>query len=142
MNVGFTGSRNGMTPEQKEEFVSVMEFLKIDLTAAVFHHGDCVGADAEAHDIAKEMGFVIVIHPPESVQHRAWSTGADLIVEEKTYLARNRDIVINSDILIGTPPTNHHISYGGSWYTIDYSKKIPRCQTFIIYPNGLTNHSF
>ena len=30
----------------------------------VFHHGDCIGADAEAHDIAVAMACEIVIHSP------------------------------------------------------------------------------
>ena len=30
------------------------------------HHGDCIGADASFHNIAKESRKRIVIHPPEN----------------------------------------------------------------------------
>jgi hypothetical protein len=46
LRIGFTGTRQGMTKRQRNALR--------DLLAA--HHGDAVGVDAEAHDIAIELG--------------------------------------------------------------------------------------
>jgi hypothetical protein len=64
MKIGFTGSREGMSTHQKEQFV-----LKLnELGVTEFHHGDCAGADAQAHDIIREFfpNVKIVVHPPKS----------------------------------------------------------------------------
>jgi hypothetical protein len=51
VSFGFTGTRQGMTAEQK----SVLRNL-LGGGAGEFHHGDCIGADSEGHDIADECG--------------------------------------------------------------------------------------
>ena len=45
MIIGFTGSRKGMTGEQA---AVVMRLL---LSATEGHHGDCVGADEQFHEM-------------------------------------------------------------------------------------------
>jgi hypothetical protein len=51
MKIGFTGTRKGMSQHQKEQFVLKM----FELDPSEFRHGDCEGADAEAHDIIREF---------------------------------------------------------------------------------------
>ena len=46
-SIGFTGTRQGMTAEQKSALRNLL-----DGGAGDFHHGDCIGADSEAHGIA------------------------------------------------------------------------------------------
>jgi hypothetical protein len=60
--MGFTGSCEGMTDRQKETFRQVL--AKYGPTE--FHHGDCRGADAEAHAIVKSccVKARLIIHPP------------------------------------------------------------------------------
>ena len=53
MKVGFTGNRIGMSDYQIAELTELFSIYEIDQ----LHHGDCVGADAETHDIAKDMGL-------------------------------------------------------------------------------------
>lgn len=43
MKIGFTGTRHGMTNQQKNQFFKIIINLN-DLKE--FHHGDCIGADA------------------------------------------------------------------------------------------------
>ena len=77
-DIGMTGTRDGMTLQQQGVFTQILrdfysdeiEFFGQDVEQR-FHHGDCIGADAEGHDIAKEVGYVIVIHPPEKDEVRA-----------------------------------------------------------------------
>jgi len=51
LHIGFTGARQGMTEGQK----SALRDLLASHSGVVLHHGDAVGADAEAHDIAVEL---------------------------------------------------------------------------------------
>src|ERR1700730_19108648 len=67
ISFGFTGTRQGMTAEQKS---ALRNFL--DGGVGEFHHGDCIGADSEAHDIADECGYGIILHPPTNYSERAW----------------------------------------------------------------------
>jgi hypothetical protein len=50
--IGFTGTQDGMTDQQK----SMLRDL-LDGGTGEFHHGDGIGADSEAHDIATLCGL-------------------------------------------------------------------------------------
>lgn len=90
IQVGFTGTRHGMTDAQKV----TLETMLIQLGGAEFHHGDCIGADSEAHDIAMECGYCPIIHPPTNPALRAWrKVPAHLMRPERLYMTRNRNIV-------------------------------------------------
>jgi hypothetical protein len=56
-----------MTDAQKAAFRNYLAGSSGEL-----HHGDCVGADSEAHDIADACGYNIVLHPPTNYSERAW----------------------------------------------------------------------
>ena len=51
----------------------------------------------------------------------------------KSFFARNRDIVDETDIWIATPATKKEM--GGTWYTINYSHKQKKHRV-IVYPDG------
>jgi hypothetical protein len=126
-----TGNRDGMTDEQKKTFARGLDHFN----ATTLHHGDCVGADADAHDIAAEKGRMITIHPPEKDELRAFKREeGDEEREPKGYFARNRDIVNESEILFGFPKTMFETS-GGTWYTINYGKRIGK-PVYVVLPDG------
>lgn len=133
MRIGFTGARVGMTDEQKQAFKNyVMKFDYVE-----FHHGDCIGADAEAHAIVREHpAHTIIIHPPKDSAHRAYCQG-DVARAPKTHFARNRDIVEETQETVGTPWQNQQPDppQGGTWYTILYSEKRDHI-THTIWPDG------
>ena len=62
-HIGFTGTQQGMTLRQKQQLNEILRDL-YDKGNRWFHHGDCIGADAEAHDIATAIGYHILVHPP------------------------------------------------------------------------------
>lgn len=130
MRVGFTGTREGMTPLQKTS----LRKLFIDLIASELHHGDCVGADAEAHAIAQELGLRIIIHPPIDQSHRAFCEGAHEIRIPKKHFARNRDIVDETTYLTSASVTPHPLEHGGTWYTINYGRK--KKDVYVVWPAG------
>lgn len=76
MIIGFTGTRYGMTEEQKKSLRNLLLELggEFPLARKTVHHGDCVGADREFHYLAAEIfgPCDIVIHPPEDDEFRAY----------------------------------------------------------------------
>lgn len=133
MNIGFTGSREGMTGRQK---TFVWEMLLLLQEDSIFHghHGDCIGSDAQFHEMMVQLGGEVTIHPPKKREFRAFcDSGATNKWLEKDYLERDRDIVQCSDLLIATPKENIEIKRSGTWYTVRFAreKKIP---TLVVYP--------
>lgn len=127
MRLGFTGTRNGMSYSQEELF----ELLMLRLEPTELHHGDCVGADAEAHQIFRDYypDERIVIHPPTSEKHRAFcNQDKNTVMRKKQpYLQRDNEIVHQCDLLIGCPRSLQYAKRSGTWYTIRYadSKDVP-----------------
>lgn len=120
MKVGFTGTRKGMSMNQKEQFV----LLLLELSPTEFHHGDCEGADAEAHDIVREFfpTCKIVVHPPASNYLRAYKSG-DELRQPLGYIPRDENIVNETEYLAGAPLHNVRQKGSGTWYTINYAVK-------------------
>src|SRR4051812_16327832 len=56
-NVGFAGTRWGMTAEQKAVLSSLLQ-----AAGGEFHHGDSLGAAAEAREIAKSRNLKSIVH--------------------------------------------------------------------------------
>lgn len=132
MVVGFTGTRKGMSQKQKK----VVQELLVELGATELHHGDCVGADSDAHDIARSLGLVLCGHPPTVVQLRAFKD-CDMLSRAKPYLERDRIIVDETELLIATPAeyTRPDKPRGGTWYTLTYGEKRNK-PVIIVYRDG------
>lgn len=130
-NIGFTGTSKGMTPEQ----ITALRSILVDAEGEL-HHGDCIGADAQAHEIAEECGLLPILHPPTNYSKRAWcKSPAHLMRAEKPYLARNRDIVDETVALIAAPAEFEEQPRGGTWHTVRYARKQNR-PIALILPDG------
>ncbi len=131
MKIGITGTREGMTEHQ---FEMVKQYLELHYQpGAEFHHGDCVGVDAEAALLAKEIGYKIVGHPgPHNDVLRAY-VHCDESREPQSHFKRNRTIVDACDVLLVVPLQMERQERGGTWYTDDYAVKT-NAPFFVIYP--------
>lgn len=134
MAIGFTGTQRGMTDAQHISFEAGLRFM-LDVSDRIFRHGDCIGADAEAHEIAVKLGYQVVIHPPVDPKKRAWCKGAIRIAVPKPYIERNHDIVDETHILMATPGEDVEQLRSGTWATIRYARKKGR-KLLIIGPEG------
>lgn len=128
---GFTGTDRGMTSHQLS---AVGVHLQV---SGELHHGDCVGADAQTHAIARRLGGLwIVGHPPDVDVKRAFCD-FDVALPPRPYIDRNHDIVDACDFLLATPRGYVEELRSGTWATIRYARKIGTALR-IIYPNGTT----
>ena len=132
MRIGFTGTQQGMTPAQRSVLTSFLVVHEGEL-----HHGDCIGADAQAHDHAKDFGLVTVIHPPTKADKRAFKE-ADRVLAPKPYLDRNKDIVRETEMLIAAPATMTEELRSGTWSTVRFARKLGR-RVYVILPDGTIN---
>lgn len=131
--VGFTGTRSGLTKEQIFELSRI--FVEHSDEYGIFIHGDCVGADAEADNIAYSVGYRIKMRPCNLKYQRAFCKNGINIAEPIAPLERNRHIVDDSDIMIGCPKGMEEERRSGTWATIRYSIKRKK-KIIIIYPDG------
>ena len=123
-HVGFTGTRQGMSDHQKETLRRAMEAATMDGIENILHHGDCKGADAEAHAIAVDLGWDIIIHPPIKRIMRAYCGDGAIILPPMNYLDRDREIARVSNFIFAAPKSDTEESRSGTWYTVRYARSI------------------
>lgn len=135
MKIAFTGSRKGLTPQQKKQLLEYLVSLALKSIEA--HHGMCVGADEDFHHLIintyKSDNRHIVGHPPTELKY-ASSVMVDLAWAPADYLARDKALVEESDVLIACPNSLERLR-SGTWATVRYAEKINK-QVTIIYPDG------
>lgn len=134
-HAGFTGTQRGMNLRQMVALRLMLQTLLTD-GCTNFHHGDCIGADAEAHTIANELGYVIEIHPPEDGKKRAnmarFATVHPIIMHEcKPYLVRNHDIVDACAHMLAAPLETTEQLRSGTWSTVRYARRAG-CRLYLL----------
>jgi len=134
MVISFTGTRKGMSKYQIDTFVKLL----YEYGAQVFIHGDCVGADADAHVLAMSQGIEVLKRPCNIERQRAFTDGGRVVAEPEAPLIRNRKIVDDGEQLIACPGTFHEEQRSGTWATIRYAKRNDKPVT-IIWPDGTTS---
>jgi len=130
MKLGMSGTQRGLSETRKKQVENFIS--ENDIEEA--HHGDCIGADYDFHQICVESGIKTVIHPPNITVKRAYCKG-DIILEPKPFLTRNKDIVNSTDFLIALPATENELLRSGTWATIRAARKLGK-SLLIILPNG------
>lgn len=138
MNVGFTGTREGMTQAQRQQFVHVLDQALERERVDEFHYGGCVGADAQAAALARWIGFAAVLHPANDVAARWIAPKPEWTVRvrpARPALDRNRDIVDACDLLIVAPRLMREERRSGTWQTVRFAERIGH-DYLIVWPDG------
>ena len=123
MKAGVTGTQHGWTKAQQMMFTLII--AELDITE--WHHGDCVGVDAQATAAVRQrFGMEVVhCHPPNIGKKRAYISG-HIIYSVKPYLERNQDIAHVVEVLFVIPQTLQPVQRSGTWYTFRHAKALGR----------------
>ncbi len=126
MIAGFTGTQQGMTDGQVESLR--LELIRLGVTR--LDHGDCIGGDKQANDVARSLGIQTAGHPPTNPRKRAYCE-CDIWFEPEAYLERNHAIVdVCAHLFVG-PRSNSEQQRSGTWATYRYAKACGRPITII-----------
>lgn len=132
MKIGITGSRHGMTHEQRER---VFKMLKDNYDKGnELHHGDCLGVDVEVATYAKSLGFRVICHPPSKDFMRAYHDSHEFR-DKHGYIQRDKNIVDETEVLIAVPNSLTPKKHSGTWFTYNYALSQNKL-TFLVLPEG------
>jgi hypothetical protein len=138
-DIGFTGTRSGMSIAQIETLSWKLDRLLAVAKPSQARHGMCIGSDLDFHHLCRARGFFIIGHP--GVGHsgvsstRALDCVCDLTLPEKPYILRDHDIVEQSGLLLATPAGMAEEKRSGTWTTVRYARKLKR-PILIVFPDG------
>jgi len=141
-NFAFTGTRQGVTPEQHKALSDLVLSVLYDIDE--LRHGGAQGADSQFHAICVHHGVEERIHvypsniggmkaALERLDGKAWT-----IHPAADPIARNHLIVALSDHLIAAPH-GPEVVRSGTWSTIRYARRVRRPIT-IVRPDGAVEH--
>ena len=133
MIVGFTGTRDGMSREQGARVAQVVH----EQRPTEVHHGCCVGADEELHNIARWF-WPVIGHPGPPGPLRASLVGFTRVHPAKGYGDRNQDIVDACDVLVAAPKEAKEQPSGGTWQTVRRARRAGK-RVIVIWPDGSTS---
>lgn len=132
IHLGFTGTRHGLTDEQRLRVLLLVHDLAYG-HALTAHHGLCVGADAEFHDMVRAVAhavpaYAIIGHPGPD-----WPSGklcaaveCDQLLAPLPHMKRNSAIVAASHVMIAAPFEDEPQPRGGTWATIGMARRALR----------------
>lgn len=121
MNIGFTGTQQGMSERQRTALETVLK--PYYSYSCKFLHGRCIGADAEAAHIADSENFFVVGYTPTNEEKMDASIPCDELKEPQNYIDRNHAIVDDCDLLIAAPGGHTEWQRSGTWATVRYARK-------------------
>ena len=132
-SIGITASREGLSDIQRRALTTFLHRARM-AGASRFHHGCCVGGDEIGAQIAYNLGYRVIGHPPVKTELMTEVFSHELR-EPKGYLERDRDIVHETNALVGLPNRPEVLRGSGTWYTIRYARQMNRAR-LILMPNG------
>jgi hypothetical protein len=132
--VGLTGTRGGMTLEQAA--TAAAWFAERHGQIRELHHGDCVGVDAEIHDMIREVDprVWIVGHPPTDGKMRA-GCECDQTRSPRASAECIRYVAGESAVVLALPARSREQTSDPVWRAVAYTRNI-RKRVDLILPDG------
>lgn len=133
---GFTGTQQTLPVAQAEALGGVLGGLEHD-GYIWMHNGDCIGADAFAAKLWRELGGHIWLHPPGISTKRAFFllNMSDRSENPKPYRERNQDIVDSGELLVACPKEMWEELRSGTWMTVRMARK-KGLPIIFVWPDG------
>jgi len=104
----------------------------------IAHHGQCIGADQDIHQLCFWLDVPIIIHPPTD-DKLTFAAGASALASTwrlpAPYLERNKQMIQECDLLLAFPKEDAEVNRSGTWATIRYAKK-ERIPVTVYLPKG------
>jgi hypothetical protein len=132
--ISFTGSRKGLTERQIQTLSNTIQGLQKN-SHLKLEHGDCIGADADAHMIALMYHVDVLKRPCYIENQRAFTEGGTILAEPEAPLDRNHKIVDDGEQLIACPGGHTEELRSGTWATVRYARRNKK-PIIIIWPDG------
>lgn len=133
--IGFTGSRTGLSSQQRTALLRVLMDLAPDKIEV--HHGMCVGADQDFNSLVRNQYAseerLIVGHPPINNRYLG-DMHVDVLRDVKEYMERNRDIVKETVLLIACPNAPER-QRSGTWATVRFARSTNK-RIITVWPDG------
>jgi hypothetical protein len=142
--LGFTGTRQGMTPAQQIALADIFTRYQPN----VLLHGGAIGADGQAHNIAHEYQYndappYFGVYPADMESSERWrrvlahtdGRKAGFVYPVLDPLVRNRIIARRCHRLIACPAEPDEQLRSGTWATVRYARGAGKPIT-IIAPDG------
>lgn len=124
MKVSFTGTRSGMSAWQKQQLEKFFTDHRGEIS--VLAHGACMGADVEAHYLARRIlgKSVFIAVFPSTAKTRIRVLNFDFEAEPMKPLERDQEIVkLGCDVLLAAPLQMSEVLSSGTWSAVRYARK-------------------
>lgn len=131
MIFSFTGTREGMSTRQMDQFGFVIGTMAYPFTASFeFHYGGAKGADRQARNWIAELLIARGLPLSQIHCHPCPGVVADKDTRHDTWhevfppLKRDKDLAEICDVMIATPLTDKEVLRSGTWATIRYTRAL------------------
>lgn len=115
--------------------MAVMKLLERSFTDGdEFHYGMCEGWDDAAAEFARDIGYVLVGHPPINTTYLG-KVIPDIERPPLGYIERDHRIVDDTERLVAASHTAYEVLRSGTWATVRFAARRDKPGD-VVYPDG------
>lgn len=117
-SIGFAGTHMPLTLDQRRSILSIFRAALSTVPLVQFHHCDRAGAEAEAHEIAMDVGLHVVTHPHSKALYSAGTVGHENRPAWPS-LRATEDMVNESHLILTAPRIPGDVI---NWAAVSFAK--------------------